>query len=106
MCQILSDRSGTKTGCKTRRLHADKLAVGSSDTALCPGSAECSWVLFGADNIRGIYNCACCLVNIFLVGMHFHFDQVPRRNRSTTYNFKGLIIVNTFLRIASGLIHL
>ena len=67
---------------------------------------ECSWVLFGADNIRGTYNCACCLVNILLVDTHFHFDQIPRRNRSSANSFKGLIIVNTFHRIASGLIHL
>lgn len=69
---------------KARRLNTDIPAVASTDLGLCPGTAGVPINSLGAVNARGVYDCACCLVDYIPKGKNFHFDQVPRRTKSPT----------------------
>lgn len=99
-------KTGSDTlGCKRHKTSQDIPTVGSSNTDLCPVNAGCSSILFCAVNVRAFIIVPAVLLSIFLIGENFHFDWVPRKTKSTTYNFKHLIIVNIFYRLDSGPIH-
>lgn len=67
-----------------RRLDTDIPTVASTDLGLCPGTAGMPINSVDAVNARGVYDCAYWLLTVFLKEKNFHFDQVPRRTKSTT----------------------